>query len=111
MIEPKGQQSTLTMDDLIITITSPRNGDQVHAAGVPCSGTATPNSAVTVSLFNPSTFSSAAAEIPVGGFMGNTWNTTLPAVNPLDFPGPSVLIAEVNPPDGPVYYITVYVVP
>jgi hypothetical protein len=109
MIESKGPTGTLILEDLIIRITSPSNGDGVSAAQVACSGNATPGAAVTVTLFNPGSGDSAAAIIPPGGFMGNTWNTVLPPVDPARFQGPSLLIAQVNPPDGPIAFITVTV--
>jgi hypothetical protein len=111
MIQANAHDPKEGMMDLIIRLVPPPNdGDPVMAATIRCGGLATPGTAVTVTLFNPQTGSNASSALTAGSFPGNTWSTSL-SVNPMDYPGPSTLQAQVEPPDGPVAFITVQVQP
>jgi hypothetical protein len=112
MIEMKTQKSGgMILDDLRTGITMPANGAPVPSAGFNCTGTATPGQAVTVTLYNPTTGATAVSVIAAGGYAGSNWNTLMPPVDPAFFPGVSLLMAQVNPPDGPISSINVTVVP
>jgi hypothetical protein len=111
MIESKKQPPPEGALDLMIQFSPPPNdGDTVSAPLIACGGIVTPGQAVTATLFNPVTGKSSSSTLAAGSFEGNMWSTSL-SVDAADFPGPSQLQAQVDPPDGPVAFIMVNVVP